>query len=94
MNRKKIGTIAVILGFSLVIGACAFSIINTKMSEKNEDDEFKKISQSVSVSSTAETQAKVSQTENNSDTPATKVPEGTQQPSHSVLSRYAYAERS
>ena len=54
------------------------------MSEKNEDDEFKKISQSVSVSSTAETQAKVSQTENNSDTPATKVPEGTQQPTHSV----------
>ena len=84
MNRKRIGTIAVILGFSLVIGACAFSIINTKMSEKNEDDEFKKISQSVSVSSTAETQAKVSQTENNPDTDATKVPEGTQQPSHSV----------
>ena len=58
MNRKKIGTIAVILGFSLVIGACAFSIINKKMSEKNEDDEFKKISQSVSVSSTAETMNK------------------------------------
>ena len=84
MNRKRIGTIAVILGFLLVIGACAFSIINTKMSEKNEDDEFKKISQSVSVSSTAETQAKISQSENNSDTTATKVPEGTQQPSHSV----------
>ncbi len=84
MNRKKIGTIAVILGFSLVIGACAFSIINKKMSEKNEDDEFKKISQSVSVSSTADTQAKISQPDNNSETAATKVPEGTQQPSHSV----------
>ena len=50
MIKRNLGTIAVILGFSLVIGLCLFSVIHTGMSEQSADNEFKKLSESVSVS--------------------------------------------
>ena len=80
MIKRNIGTIAVILGFALVIGACLFSVIRTGMSEQSAEDEFKKLSESVSVSTTAST-------ENKTETQATETSSATepsQQPSHSV----------
>ena len=71
MNKKRLGTIAVILGFSLVIGACVFSIAGKVVTEKAEDDEFKKISHSVSADSTVttkETQTKTETTATNNTT--------------------------
>jgi sortase B len=84
MNKKRLGTIAVILGFSLVIGACVFSIAGKVVTEKAEDDEFKKISHSVSADSTVTTKETQTKTDSTSAPSAVTVPEGTQQPSHST----------
>lgn len=83
MIKRNLGTIAVILGFSLVIGLCLFSVIHTGMSEQSADNKFKKLSESVSVSTnSSENSEEKKLSESNAST--TSETEPSQQPTHSV----------
>ena len=76
---KKISTIAVVLIFALIIGACVVSLVIPHVKEKNDDEAFASLSSKVS--------AVVNDTQKSSNKSSSKTStqtEASQQPTHSV----------